>query len=505
VSGTVSRSDGTVEITLKAGLEDIGNVLLSFQRIFVAPIQEVRIPVLVPLASVSEIDALIADWKQWKRAEDANAELNGVPSNAGQADAMIDKLVQYRDRVEKVRLLRGAILVYLEKLYDSQRQIREYFADWYQQNTALLTASAERAVERRELKLIWRLLQRAMLQTDRCQLAWCSNHRYSAPVYSLLDNWWGEKQPGEKRDRDYRPQSLKDLGYVQPDDQLYDFSNVKFPRDPWLIPVLWPVSVRLRLPQPPAVGIQPDSPDTYPDLPPLPDETVFDSFPVPSLSLADKSFIVPPASPSLQPAMDMLREFRRMIDGTEIGDQINEENDIKTGAKTIDGGDDNFPLDRNSMRGAYCRFPPSLTTPPDPDQEHGSPVKIIHVENDLRERLARLFSRWMPERDEDFAGRVARIHEEYPNPDDPPKCTEDVICYFLPPEMRTITTWQWFMPDVTGGNFTGAGTSVKNQTLPANETDNPYSKASVETLKRIFPNFSLPITTKLEVPPPSTP
>lgn len=504
VSNTVSRSDGTVEITLKAGLEDIGNVLKSFQRIFVAPIQEVRIPVLVPLASVAEIDALIADWELWKKGEDIAAQKESRSSKSASATAVIDKLKEYRDHIEDVRLMRGALLTYLERLYDSQEEIREYFADWYEQNSALLLVSAERAIQRRELKRIWRLLQRSMLQTDSCQMLWCSNHRYSAPVYSLLDNWWGEREPGEKRDRDYKPQSLTDLDFVQPEDQLYDFSNVKFSSGAWLVPTLWPVQARIRLPTPPLFGVDPPNPDDFPDLPPLPDQDVFAAFPVPSVDLPEKSLIIPPIPQDLEPAKDILREFRKIIDGTDIARQIEEEEELAAGV-SIDGGDDNYPLDRDSMRGAYCRFPPSIIIPPDPDQERGNPAKIIHIENDLRERLARLFSRWMPEREEDFAGRVARRNEDFPNPDEPPPCHEDVICYFLPPEMRTITSWQWFMPDVTGGNFTQKGDEIRDEALPENDdlNENPYYGVGVSTLERIFPLLKLPITTRLEVSRPA--
>ncbi len=531
VSQTVSRSDGMVEITLKAGLEDIGNVLKSFQRIFVAPIQEVRIPVLVPLASVTEIDARIADWKLWKqdtlteslklttRAAVSDpvasavllAQASALQEMSTKADPLIVKLEQYRDHVEKTRLMRGALLTYLQKLYDSQKKIREYFADWYEENSELLLASQERAVERRELKRIWRLLQRAMLQTDACQMYWCSNQRYSAPVYSLLDDWWGDVEAGESRDRGYQPpQSLTDLEYEQPKDQLFDFSDVKFPSEPWLIPTLWPVQVRVNLPTPPLVGVMPSTVDNFPDLPELPDEKIFEDFPVPEVTLPDKSLIRPPETSDLEAAKIILRNFRTMIDGTDIDTQINEEAALAAG-ESIDGGDDNFPLDRESMRGAYCRFPPSILIPPDSNDdrhfsdsarvdhsdtndEKGNPAKIIHVESDLRERLARLFSRWMPNRDEDFAGRVVRRNAEMPE-----ECHEDVVCYFLPPEKSTVTTWQWFMPDSRGGNFTYAAARIRENSLPE-EDQNPYINASRTTLERIFPNLDLPIITKLTVP-----
>ncbi len=537
VQHTVSRSDGTVEITLKAGLEDIGNVLKSFQRVFVAPIQEVRIPVLVPQASVSEIDARIADWNLWKQDTDRQsqkltkladtltdpaakakvlAEVSVLRTAFDGADPLIARLEQYRERVQEVRLLRGALLTYLQKLYESQEKIREYFADWYQENSDLLLVAQKRAVERRELKRIWRLLQRAMLQTDACQMYWCSNQRYSAPVYSLLDDWWGENSENSSRDLQYAPRSLTDLAYQQPSDQLFDFSNVKFPSEPWLIPTLWPVQVRVRLPTPPLVGVIPSAPEHFPELAMLPDEFVFDTFPVPEVSLPEKSSIRPPETSDLEEAKNILRNFRLIVDGTDIERQIEEERALADG-ESIDGGDDNFPLDRESMRGTYCRFPPSILIPPDstndryfsdpheinhddPDDEKGNPAKIIHVESDLRERLERLFSRWMPNRDEDFAGRVARRSEESSDLKSSSGCHEGVVCYFLPSEKSTTTKWQWFMPNVRGGNFTQKAAELREIFLPINERENPYIHASLETLQRMFPNVDLPIVTKLTIP-----
>lgn len=501
VSHMVSRSDGTVEITLKAGLEDIGNVLTSFQRMFVAPIQEVRIPLVVPLASVSEINARIFEWRQWQQLED-NVASNTTPpraSLASLADPHIQKLESYRNRAMEVRLLRGALIKYLANMYQSEHQIREYFASWYEQNTQMLLDAVQRAMQRRELRRIWRLLQRSMLQTDACQLLWCSNQRYSVPVYSLLDEWWGARSPGEPRDHDYRPPDLRDVQYVQPEDQLFDFSDVKFPREPWLIPVLWPVHVRVRLPQPPSMaGVKPPDPDEYPDLPDIPDASVFDGFPVPSTDLPTKSFITPPPTSDLEAAKDILREIRLLIDGTEISDQMLEEQFIATGGP-IDFGD-YFPVDRNNMRGAYCRFPPSAIIPPDSEQRLGNGGKIIHIENDMKERIARLFSRWMPERQVDFKGRIERIGEEFPDPSSPPKCTEDIICYLLPPERKTVTTWQWFMTDGSGGDFTGSADTLRGDTLPANDDENPYFYASRDVLKRIFPLLDLPIEIRLHPP-----
>ncbi len=504
VRNIVSRSNGIVEITLRAGPEDIGNALLSLERNLIMPIREVRIPLIVPLASEEELNTRIFEWKQWKMREDKDASKPpGRPSYAGMADPLITKLEQYRDAVEKERRMRGALANYLLKLFDVQRQIREYIAEWYTSDTAALKLSKLQSEDRRRLKWIWRRLQRAMLQTDECQLQWCSNQRYSAPVYSLLDRWWGDRQPGELRNADYLPRDLKDLRYEQPKDRVFDFSKMGFATGGLLVPVLWPVQVKLKLPLPPTVGLPPD-PDEFPDLAPFPDETVFDSFPVPTVTLPPQTPLPPSPAADLSEAMQILREYRKIVDGTDIARQEQEETDAMTGTPPPD---DNGPWnDRRNMRGSYCSFPPSIMIPPDPEDRHGNPAKIIHVESDLRERLARLFSRWMPERMEDVGGRAVRLSDEFTSPDDM-DCHEDVVCNSLAPEETLTATWQWFMK-VTTDEFTTLADAMRTLTCPfcepPDETKNPYLDTPVELIKRTFQRLPLPIEIPL-LPNPTLP
>lgn len=483
VRQVIQQPAGTVEITLKAGLDDLGAAIESLQRIYIAPIQEVRIPILVPLASSAEINARIFDWKQWKQVE----EKAGRSDNAGKADALIAKLTEYQTAADRVQLLRGALSKHIVDLYEPQQKIREYFADWYKKNGTLLQQAMERAVQRRELLRIWRLLQRSMLAADACQMVWCSNQRYTLPIYSLLDDWWGDGSAGSARDPAYKPQDLRSLNYQQPKTMVFDFSDMRFPGEPWLVPVLWPVQVRLNLPVPPSFGGDPGTAAAYPSLPNIPDASIFDSFPAPKFTPPAASQITLQATPDLTQAKSILREFRKIVDATPIDQQIQQEQALANGAP-IDQ-EPQFDPTRDSMRGSYCRLAPSVLTPPDPMQLQGYETKIIHNEHELRQIVARLFARWMPERKEDFAGRVARRNQGVQSRE----CHEDVVCMFLAPEERTTTTWQWFMPSTSAGNFTGLADSLRTSTLPASEERNPYWNASTETLKRIFQRFDLPI------------
>lgn len=260
------------------------------------------------------------------------------------------------------------------------------------------------------------------------------------------------------------------------------------------IPVLEVIQTALRLPTPPLAGSAPLPASEYKDIPMVPNPAdILSAFPVPDVKVASLPTIPDPVLPDLEPAKTILRTLRVKIDGTSIDQQKFEEafEDEENGGVAYDEGDD-IPLDRHTMRGAYCRFPPSITAPPDPEQKSAIPQKIIHIENDLRERIAFAFSRWMPERTEDFAGRVARLHQEFPVPSRQPKCHEDIVCAFLPNTKTTTVTWQLFLPTVTV-NVTAIADRLKALTLPASESKNPYINAPSPLLKRLFPNLPLPI------------
>ena len=506
-SGMVSQPDGTVAITLKAGPEELGAVTKSFQQMYVAPIREVRIPILTLLASRTELKTRRAEWELWKLRN---------PNIASQADPLIDKIDEYLEDLERVRLMRLALAGRLQKMYETQEDIREFYGEWYEGNSQLILDAAQASIERQRLKTIWRKLQKAWLQTDACQILWCSNHRYSAPVYTLLDNWWrqkvmpGDAPPGRDRDGLPEPPTLEGLAPDTPD-KSYDFSFMGLSQEEWRVPVLWPVSVRVQIPLPPTYkGSEPLGPDEYPELPDYPDKTAFDSLPVLTASFPDQTFIDAVPLPDLQEAKKRLMLMREMIEGITVKDQETEEQEEQAGNSSAESDTDSFPMFRDSMRGAYCRLDPSVLMPPSKeediaiDEDYGNAIKIIHTETDLVERAGRIWSRWMPQRKEDYAGRIIRVGEQFPNPDNPPPCKEDVVCIPMPDEIFKSWKWQWFVPPLDG-DFRSIADQMRDLTLPDDETENPFIDADVELLKRLFPKIDVPNDILLEPDPPAAP
>jgi hypothetical protein len=75
---------------------------------------------------------------------------------------------------------------------------------------------------------------------------------------------------------------------------------------------------------------------------------------------------------------------------------------------------------------------------------------------------------------------------------------------FLPPEKKTITSWQWFVP-ASDTDFTSFATAVKNAVLPPTEDQSPYEAPTLPVLERFFPSLAYPITIHVEKPQPVAP
>lgn len=482
---------GLVHVTLRAGLDDLGLVLESLAEQQVLRIDEVNIPVLVPVAG--EIDARIAAWQQWQEREAIDASVKGRESFAGEAEANIERMKQYKERIEQVRTLRNAILFSTQRVLEKDRDIRQRMADWYRQNAERIKQIVESPAteQRREVQRIWKLIQRSLLLADECQLAWCSNQRYTAPVYSLLDSWWGDRSAGQPRNFDYVPTSITELAIPATEDLLFDFSSFSFSGTTLRIPVYHPVQVRIELPLPPLLGEKPTSGWDYPELPPIPADTDLLGAPLPDIDWDDLPEIdTSSAGPiaKMETAKSILRTLRFRIDGTQEAEQVFQEARMKAG--TEPSRPDGFPPDpfpRESMLGAVCRFPESVQRHR-PSEEESDPAMIVHVENDLRERIARLFARWMPNQTEDFAGRVQRRSSVAPGTE---TCNEGLICLLLHKEKQIRTDFAWFTPS-SSVDTTALVNQMRDLTLPDNSEENPYLYAPLNILRRIFPETALP-------------
>lgn len=485
-----SKSVGLVEVTLKSGLDDLGLVFQSLMESQLFPLETVRIPVLLPLAG--DIEARFADWEEWKAASEAIGS-----EHASRADEMMDVLWLYRDRIEDVRALGGAFHDYAIKFLEEDRAMREEMLQWYAENVEILNQATEQNESRRRVQRIWKRIQNALLVVEECQLLWCGNQRYSTPVYSLLDQWWWDEDwiPSlTSRDPSFAPRSISSIELSMPEDLVFDFSDFAFPSTRIVVPVLWPIQVKIKLPVPPSIGAEPDPIDFYPELPELPDPDIFESLPAPTVEMPDLPKITLPEGPTsgqYREVEDLLKELRGRIDGVFP----------PAGEYEYDTGilDTTFPPDmgrRDTMQGALCRFARSLRLPREEDREEGDPEAIIHVENDLHERVSRLFSRWLPNRTEDFAGRVVRLEEEEAPAS---TCEYDLLCLLFPKQRQTKASFQWFDAFQSVDHIKTLRDTVRDLTLPESADKNPYFHTRMPILRRLFPD--LPILDRIRLIP----
>lgn len=474
---SISQSNGYSEITVHAGSEELGNLLQSLQHSFFLPIQEVRVPVIVPLLSETEANTRIAEWKLWQQEN---------PAHKADAEPFIHKIESYRDAALRVRDMRSVLPARSKQLLTVQKQIRGFYASWYLQNAKRVQQWSQVNVVRTQIKKTWNAMATALLDASACQLHWCSNQRYSLAVYSLLDGWFRKTDSILLSATD-----LSSLRYRPPRDQSIDFSWLQLGSGSSLqMPVLWPVQVRLTIPLPPHSlnATLPDI-DDYPDVPQYADDyaDLFGSMPVPDVrfpagiiprnedfsdfAISD-AYLVPPVERE-----DVLTQAQQMLDALSSSFQ----------------GDD---TSRDNLKGAYCRFANSILEAPNPDA--GSDRRIVHIENDLQERIARLFSRFMPNRDNDFRGKADRLAATpAPSP-----CLDDVPCAPAPGERRIRDSWQWTVRSMATDIQTTYEV-LRDSMLPAIDR-NPYLDAARSVLVRSMPLVLLPLTYDLSPSLPSS-
>lgn len=491
-----SKSNGTTAIAVQAGGDELGSVLASLKQTFFLPTQEVRVPIIVPLLSESEANARIADWQLWQKQ---NPTCDATHKYcAKDAVPFIKKIESYRDSAKRVRELRGAMPQYVTNIFEIQKSIRGFYADWYVQNARRLLGWSNVAQKRQQLLLTWKQIARSLLETADCMAQWCSNQRYSVPIYSLLDGWTTSdtSKPPTRSAADLvyngQPLDLRTLKYTQPSDLSFDFSWLSISGSTLPVPVLWPVQVKVDLPLPPGypVTTMPDI-KLFPDLPEYKDPyaTILGSFKPPPFTLPkdivdnkdgtyrfDKKYLIPEVSDKTNPLSP--QDDAKLDSAQAMTTQIL----LRIAGATVGG-------DRRSLEGSYCRFTKSILETPDPDK--ANPKMIVHVENDLQERVARLFSRIMPSDVEDFLGKKVRLAATNGVP-----CKNDSPCTKLPGEKRQSFKWGLLLPSMSA-DFSALYQKIRTSVLPDNEDKNPYADTPLATLKRTMPNIKLPSSINL--------
>lgn len=450
VKAQPSRSDGSVQVAVHGGLEMLGGVLESLRRSFSLSIREVRIPIIVPLVSESEANTAIARWKLWKIDHPSHPD-------SAQVDGIITKIEEYRDAAKSVPLVKKSLPRHLTQTMASQEKLRTFFAAWYKQNAERLKGWSTLANERVALQETWRHMNEGMNEAAQCQLLWCGNQRYSLAVYSLLDSWLVWRDAGKLP-------SLSSVPYAPADDINLDFSWVSFSSGSVVaVPVLWPISARIALPLPPESESQAVPKATQ--LPSL--RTLYASYDQLFSALTIPTVTFPPGVIELPQGQFYIPD-RYLI--PPVQDSLGQSQAIADTMLAFISGPPGAPTDTSkTLKGAYCNFTESILKEPDPNAS--SPTRLVHVENDLRERVARLFSRYMPNTPEDYESDDARV-----------------VTLPTASLQEGSFKWQWIVP-VLRQSFRITYNRIRTATLPPKGTSLPFLGVDVRFIERLLPDI----------------
>lgn len=254
--------DETVEVQISSGEDLLGDLLRAIERTFLR-LREVPIPVVLPLASPTELRALAQDWCTEFIERTGKPTCDSAPADV---QTLMESLRAYADRVEDIRILRALLAESVGRFLTAQNSVLAPLRDWMNAQIALyrqhLLVSQSPLPE---LRLRWQEVQDVFTRVhEKANAPWCMNQRYTIPIYSLLDPWLpARRNAGSLTEADIP--SLEDIPIRRTSDVTLNFSI--FARDdiPIRLPVLKPILVRLRIE------------DYYPRegpapvLPPLPD------------------------------------------------------------------------------------------------------------------------------------------------------------------------------------------------------------------------------------------
>jgi len=182
----------TVEVQVRAREDLLGDVAAFLERTMLLRIQEEEIPVVVPSGTPTELRAIAQGWESWAKQQE-KAGRNG----AGDAREIRDQLLEYADRLDRVRILRAELPKYAATLLSEQEKIGKAIADWLKQNVDAYQATLNTNQQIEEARVLWQHVQGMYTEmSDGDGLPWCRNDRFTAPIYSLLDPWFPGREYG---------------------------------------------------------------------------------------------------------------------------------------------------------------------------------------------------------------------------------------------------------------------------------------------------------------------
>ncbi len=496
VAGPPDLRGERIEVQIAAEEDLLGAALRGVERSLLFSVREEPVPVVVPLGSPTEFRAVAEAWCLWWMRQRNQPHCEDAPEEVRQLRAT---LLDYADRIEDVRMVRGELARYAGNLLALQAAVTQPLRDWVREHLdayrAVLDeqrAIADAVTERWETAR--HVMERYQSVTNR---PWCMNQRFTLPVYSLLDEWMPTRAQGGGVHNAVAGEGgvpLPTLSIPRPEDVIVDLSDLKLGTGTLALPVLRPVQIRMtHLPRPPTVDtLSHGLTDPLPQLPPL--DPVLDAVRRAADGLPDAPAASAPPPPDLPivlgPRITMLLSTLDWI------------------GWTVTGMDERTRLFWESI-GPF--------TPQEREAQAGDPQSHLarknrlecaewddplcqHVEMDLVERLTRIAARPDVQLREDSLSVGA--------PQVFPTCPpENRACQPLHPEGDTPRIrWELGSPDQGSSVVERMRSAVRDATLPA-----PVGTQDPALLPRydiepdeLLPPYDVPPPIDLR-PPPSAP
>jgi len=163
---------------------------------------------------------------------------------------IMETLNGYADDIDQVRLLRADLARYAASVLNLQQQLTKPITEWMKKNLETYSSVLKEQKQLRQgVTQQWRQIQEKMNAfNNETNTPWCMNQRFTAPIYSMLDEWLPSRDSNGRITAD----KLPNITIPPAEDVIIDFSTIAFLPNPVIIPVLKPVQVRITdLPRPP--------------------------------------------------------------------------------------------------------------------------------------------------------------------------------------------------------------------------------------------------------------
>lgn len=258
-----------VEVQVRAKEDLLGEVVQFLETFSLLQLEEYHIPVVVPLISRTELQALEQDW--CSRFMKENGNYNGC-----EGEPIIQKLRAYRNQLDDVRELRSELARFAGMLLAAQNVILDTLGQWQKSVQDEYDAYLQERETREEMQITWRAVQDAYRKVhEETMQPWCHNERFTVPLYSLLDPWLPSRQSDEhdlplteRVEVEISAEELPEVELNRQADVILDFSSFSMQEMGLLVPVLKPVQIRVDTDKlTPKLNEQPPE---LPDLPPVP-------------------------------------------------------------------------------------------------------------------------------------------------------------------------------------------------------------------------------------------